>query len=412
MSRYHPFEPWRWGNRLVVDRSLDLWRDYGTESGLFEIQKAWSRFLFSRDARELALIPKTISEKAEEIFQNHMSDGLPLSGGEMWDQYRNARDVSSREASTWKKAFIDAYSEGIQEHLSEMIPPELDGKLEMFCSTVGAIARHIEAGGDPDDYGVSLGRKVQQIVKSHPQKAELISRAKREAKDEAERHWLWQTSGTYSMQAPWVMPPSEWEISKVEEDLYGKTYFETYFSVLRDHLQDLVPRKVWKNAFLICSLYDEMQFQKDRKKKYGSQKGWTYLRSLRDHDLWVSDERRRDAEKEASERLEKYRNPKAAPAVSMGVGSLLPQFGSSRFHITVGAKAAFEQSGEQPAKYLDRHFAGDFGDVDPSDAALNRESIANGTRVLSEYKLNTGTRIWIITDEGHEVTTLLLPEEY
>lgn len=97
---------------------------------------------------------------------------------------------------------------------------------------------------------------------------------------------------------------------------------------------------------------------------------------------------------------------------TMGILDLRAQFSSPQVQITSGAKAAFEESGEPPAKYLDRHFSGDFGEVDPGDAALNQEAITNNGMVMSIYRLSTGVRFYIITDQGHEITTLLLPEEY
>lgn len=407
MNRYREFDHGDWGNRLIVDRSLDIWREYGATTALFELKKAWSKFLFSRDARNLALIPKTISEHADEAFDSNLGNGLPIRGSEMWDRYRGQTGISSREMNVWKKAFIEAYSEEIEERLSEIIPPELDGKLAIFCNTVSAIASHVESGGDPDDYGVSLGRKAQEIVKTHPRKAEIIKRAKHEASEEAERNWAWHTAGSYSIHTPWVSIPHDWAIDRFEEELYEKTYFEAYFSVIRDHLEKLVPRKVWKNAFLICSLYDEMQFQKDRKKKYGSQQGWNYLRSMRDHDLMVSDQRRVEARK-----VYEAKSAPRTPAPTMGIANPNAQFSSPQVSMTQGAKAAFEASGEQPAKYLDRHFSGDFGEVTGDDAALNQGNMVSDGMVMSIYTLSTGVRFYVITDDGHAMTTLLLPSEY
>lgn len=401
-----PFDHRRWGNRVIVNRSLDLWREYGAESGLFELKKAWSKFLFTRDARDLGLVPAVIGEIADEVYQHNLSEGIPLWGGEMYKQYNDQRDISAREINTWRKAFTEAYSEQIEEKISEIIPPELDGKLAMFCNTVSAIAQHLESGGDSDDFGVSLGRKVQELVKIHPKKAEIISKASREGASEAQRNWGWQESGSYSIRAPYVSSPFDWELDRFEDDLYEETYLKAYFGTIRSYLEKLVPLRVWKNAFLICSLHDEMQAQKDRKKKYGSQKGWSYLRSTRDHDLFMT-ERRRDAARKVYEEKSAPRTP------SPTMGIMDPaQFSSPRVSITSGAKAAFEESGEQPAKYLDRHFSGDFGELTEHDAALNRESLTTNGMVMSIYTLSTGVRFYIITDDGHAMTTILLPSEY
>ena len=62
--------------------------------------------------------------------------------------------------------------------------------------------------------------------------------------------------------------------------------------------------------------------------------------------------------------------------------------------------------------YLVRHIAGDWGDVDEDDRRENELSLQHGFRLLSAYTLNSGTKIWIITEADRSVTTVLLPEEY
>jgi hypothetical protein len=84
----------------------------------------------------------------------------------------------------------------------------------------------------------------------------------------------------------------------------------------------------------------------------------------------------------------------------------------SRIVATPGALAALEASGEVPVEYLARHIAGDWGDVDEHDRRENELSLIHGFRLLSAYTLNSGTKIWIITEADRSVTTVLLPEEY
>jgi len=394
-----------WGNRLVVNRSLDLWREYGTEAGLFEIQRAWSRFAFRRDARELALTPKRIAELADKTFDHELREGLPISGREMWDQYRESRSISARERNIWTEAFTEAYTKQLEESISDLIPRELEGKLPIFCSLVSAVATHVEAGHDPDDFGITLGRKMPEIVKYHPRKAMIISEGKREGTEEARRNWTWQTSPDPTM-IRWfgfIHPPSEWIMNAGEAELYEKAYSDAYFSLIRKNIDKLVPKKAWKNAYLICSLFDEMEAQKNVR-KHDTRGGWNYIRSQREHDLYIS-ELRRDEERK---RYEARHQPKA-PAPTMGISNPA-QFASPQVSITSGAKAAFEESGEQPAKYLDRHFSGDFGES--PDVDLNRQNMATEGMVMSIYTLSTGVRFYIITDDGHLMTTLLLPHEY
>ena len=79
---------------------------------------------------------------------------------------------------------------------------------------------------------------------------------------------------------------------------------------------------------------------------------------------------------------------------------------------TPGALAAFEESGEQPGDFLRRHASGDWGDLCDEDRKENEFSLAHGFRLLSSYTLNSGTKIWVITEADRSSTTLLLPEEY
>ena len=88
------------------------------------------------------------------------------------------------------------------------------------------------------------------------------------------------------------------------------------------------------------------------------------------------------------------------------------QFRLGQVVATPGALAAFEESGEQPGKFLRRHACGDWGDLSEEDRKENEFSLVNGFRLLSSYTLSSGTRIWVITEADRSSTTLLLPEEY
>jgi len=79
---------------------------------------------------------------------------------------------------------------------------------------------------------------------------------------------------------------------------------------------------------------------------------------------------------------------------------------------TPGALAAFRESGDDPLAYLIRHLAGDWGEVDEHDRRENELSLVHGFRLLSAYTLNSGIKIWIITEADRSATTFLLPDEY
>ena len=79
---------------------------------------------------------------------------------------------------------------------------------------------------------------------------------------------------------------------------------------------------------------------------------------------------------------------------------------------TPGALEAFEASGESPLAFLERHLAGDWGELDEHDTRENELSLQHGWRLLSAYTLSTGVKVWIITEATRESTTILLPSEY
>lgn len=79
---------------------------------------------------------------------------------------------------------------------------------------------------------------------------------------------------------------------------------------------------------------------------------------------------------------------------------------------TPGAVAVLERSFQGPREFLDRHVAGDWGEVPQEDKVENEVSLLNGYRLLSAYRTKMGERLWILTEADRSVTTILLPEEY
>ncbi len=61
---------------------------------------------------------------------------------------------------------------------------------------------------------------------------------------------------------------------------------------------------------------------------------------------------------------------------------------------------------------LQRHQAGDWGDVGDHDRQANDRALQDGTRLLSVYHAANQTKFWLITEADRSVTTVLLPEEY
>ena len=88
------------------------------------------------------------------------------------------------------------------------------------------------------------------------------------------------------------------------------------------------------------------------------------------------------------------------------------KFSPGRVVATPALMEAFTTSGESPLDFLQRHLAGDWGELDENDVRENEVSLQQGWRILSAYTLSTGVKFWIITEADRSVTTFLLPDEY
>ena len=90
----------------------------------------------------------------------------------------------------------------------------------------------------------------------------------------------------------------------------------------------------------------------------------------------------------------------------------LPRFSLGRVVATPGALKALEQANQNPLKFLERHQAGDWGELCEEDIRENEFSVRNGFRILSAYRTRLDVKIWVITEADRSATTLLLPNEY
>jgi hypothetical protein len=95
----------------------------------------------------------------------------------------------------------------------------------------------------------------------------------------------------------------------------------------------------------------------------------------------------------------------------------MSKFDLGQIVATPAALEAIEASGQTPAFFLDKHAAGDWGEVGKGDAALNDQALVSGERLLSAYRTLKNVRLWIITeavgDDGKRASsTILLPFEY
>jgi hypothetical protein len=78
---------------------------------------------------------------------------------------------------------------------------------------------------------------------------------------------------------------------------------------------------------------------------------------------------------------------------------------------TPAALAALEDSKESGLTYLTWHLHGRWGELTYGDMRANEHAVKNGGRLLSAYRLKTGTTIYIITDaagvDGKRASTCL-----
>ena len=91
---------------------------------------------------------------------------------------------------------------------------------------------------------------------------------------------------------------------------------------------------------------------------------------------------------------------------------LLPKFPLGRVVATPGALRALEEANQTPFEFLERHQAGNWGELCEEDIRENEFSVRNGFRILSAYRTRLDAKIWIITEADRSATTFLLPHEY
>ena len=61
---------------------------------------------------------------------------------------------------------------------------------------------------------------------------------------------------------------------------------------------------------------------------------------------------------------------------------------------------------------IERHQAGDWGEMDEHDRQENEFALQNGFRLLSVYRSAAGVKFWIITESDRSSSTVLMPEDY
>jgi hypothetical protein len=103
--------------------------------------------------------------------------------------------------------------------------------------------------------------------------------------------------------------------------------------------------------------------------------------------------------------------PAAAPPVAL--------FSLGQVVATPGALDLLAAHGVHAETLLDRHVAGDWGDMTSADRDLNEQALHTGDRIFSVYQIAPAATVWIITEAttrddtpDRDATTILLPEDY
>lgn len=85
-----------------------------------------------------------------------------------------------------------------------------------------------------------------------------------------------------------------------------------------------------------------------------------------------------------------------------------PRFSLGLVVVTPEALAALKAAGKTPEEYLQRHWIGDWGDLDEAQQQANEQALLAGHQLLSVYQVTTAVRLWLLTEADRSVTTLLI----
>lgn len=79
---------------------------------------------------------------------------------------------------------------------------------------------------------------------------------------------------------------------------------------------------------------------------------------------------------------------------------------------TPAALEVLAETGETVEEFVGRHARLEQGNLGDDDHALNAESVKSKGLILSSFNTKNDKMVWVITDPGHAVTTVLLPSDY
>jgi hypothetical protein len=85
-----------------------------------------------------------------------------------------------------------------------------------------------------------------------------------------------------------------------------------------------------------------------------------------------------------------------------------PRFPLGKITVTPHAVEAFFAAHQTPHEFMDRHRAGDWGEISQYEKEQNERGLKEELRIISVYRLKTGVRIWILTNANRTATSILL----
>jgi hypothetical protein len=269
----------RWGNYLVANRSLENFRDYGTEAGELTAQSEWDEFVFHRDARDLALTPKFVLKKALDELEHE----LRLYGSQSYSKYRDQTAISDEEQKARTDGFVKAYSRVMSVHVNSLIPSGLWKNLDLFCALLGFLLNNVRGGdGTSAEFGFQLGARKPKAVepppeppKKKPTRKELRKWAIANARLKIESAWkrfkARKTAGydfRVNMIHYGVDFEGRWEVSDQDRDYFHEILEAEFKRALGEKALELAPASAWENANLICRIYDKLLSEERRKKEF------------------------------------------------------------------------------------------------------------------------------------------------
>ena len=80
--------------------------------------------------------------------------------------------------------------------------------------------------------------------------------------------------------------------------------------------------------------------------------------------------------------------------------------------IAVTRNALTKLTQEDILRGIQRHQAGDWGELRPEDRLQNEHALSDGARLVSVYRSPAQVKFYIITEADRQRSTVLLPEDY